>query len=86
MICKVESCAEGEMCARQIMGVGAQRSPVEEEHRWLKVLWGDHPPFVIEVWRCCSLHIHFHTHFLLGSERSKHTRRIPRCSDVRFHF
>lgn len=44
MICKVESRAEGEMYARQIMGVGAQRSPVEEEHRWLKVWWGGAPP------------------------------------------
>lgn len=82
MICKVESRAEGETCVRQIMGVDAQRSPVEGEHRWLKVLWGDQLPFVIEVWRCCSLHSHFHTHFPPG----KHTRQIPRCSVVHFHF
>lgn len=82
MICKVESRAEGQTCVRQIMGVDAQRSPVDGEHRWLKVLRGDQHPFVIEVWRCCSLRSHFHTHFPPG----KHTKQIPRCSVVYFHF
>ncbi len=49
-----------------------------------KGLMGSSPPSVIEVWRCCSLHTYFHTHFLLGHERSKQTQQIPECSVLLF--
>lgn len=37
------------------------------------------PPSVIEMWRCCSLNTHFHTHFLLSCEHSKQSPSALSC-------